>query len=90
MSDLSIKPERVKQGQNISISFLVTNTGERPGAYNANLLIKGLSEISEDILVEAGETKSVTFNITKDTAGFYPVSLEKLNGRFVVDMYWKE
>jgi hypothetical protein len=90
VSDLSIKPDKVKQGQNVAICFLVTNSGERPGSYSADLLIKGISEAAEDIFVEAGETKQVTFNIVKDTAGFYPVSLAGMNGRFVVEMDWKE
>lgn len=88
VTDLTIKPERIKQGQNIAVNFLVTNTGERPGTYTADLMIKGLSEATEDIYLEPGETKSVTFNIVKETAGFYPVSLAGMNGRFVVEMDW--
>ena len=90
ISNLTIKPEKVKQGQPISIGFMVTNTGEKPGIYNANLLIKGLTEASEDISVEPGETKSITFNVIKDAAGFFPVNVEGFSGRFVVEMDWKE
>ena len=90
ISDLTVVPERVKQGQPIAIGFIVTNTGERPGVYHANLLIKGMSEAAEEIQMEEGETKQVTFNVVKDTAGFYPVSIEGLTGRFVVEMDWKE
>jgi hypothetical protein len=89
ISDLTVVPERVKQGQPIAIGFVVTNTGERPGVYHANLLIKGMSEATEEIQMEEGETKQVTFNIVKDTAGFYPVSVEGLTGRFVIEMDWK-
>ena len=56
----------------------------------ADLMIKGLSEATEDIHVEPGETKSVTFNIIKDSAGFFPVTLAGMNGRFVVEMDWRE
>jgi hypothetical protein len=90
ISNVSIKPERVKQGQTVAISLTVTNTGERPGVYNANLLIKGMTEASEDVSLDPGETKSVTFNVIKDTAGFYPISIDGHNGRFVVEMDWKE
>lgn len=90
VSDLSIKPERVKQGQPVSISFQVTNTGERPGTYTATLLIKGMAEASEEVQLEPGETKVVTFNVIKDVAGFYPVSVEDMSGRFVVEMDWRE
>jgi len=90
VSELTITPERVKQSQPISISFIVTNVGERPGVYSANLLIKNITEVSEEIQMEEGETKQITFNIVKDTAGFYPVSLEGMTGRFVVEMDWRE
>jgi uncharacterized protein (DUF58 family) len=90
VSDLTITPERVKQGQPISIGFVVTNIGERPGVYQATLMIKNIPEVSEEIQMEEGETKQITFNIIKDTAGFYPVSLEHMSGRFVVEMDWKE
>jgi Sec-independent protein translocase protein TatA len=86
---LKISPERIKQGDPVAISFNITNNGERQGVYNASVNIKGISEAMEDITLEGGETKHVTFNIVKDTAGFYPVSVEHLSGRFVVEMDWK-
>lgn len=90
ISNIKIKPERVKQGQPVTVAFTVTNTGEKPGTYNASLLIKGMTEASEDVYLEPGETKSVTFEVVKETAGFYPVSLEEHTGRFVVEMDWTE
>lgn len=90
INNLSVIPERVKQGQPVAISFMVHNSGERPGIYNAVLLLKGLAEVTEDIPLEPGETKSVTFNIVKDAAGFYPVAVEHLTGRFVIEMDWRE
>jgi uncharacterized cupredoxin-like copper-binding protein len=89
ISGLTVSPERVKQGQTIAIGFMVTNNGEKPGVYKAEVDIKGMSEATEDITLEPGETKHVTFNIIKDTAGFYPVSVEHMSGRFVVEMDWK-
>lgn len=89
IDSLKITPERIKQGESIAIGFNVTNNGEKQGIYNASVDIKGISEATEDITLEGGETKHVTFNIVKDTAGFYPVSVEHLSGRFVVEMDWK-
>ena len=90
VADLTVMPQKIKQGQPVSVGFMVTNTGERPGVYNASLLIKGMVEASEEVNLEPGETKSVTFNIVKDTAGFYPVNVEDHTGRFVVEMDWRE
>jgi Sec-independent protein translocase protein TatA len=89
IDSLKISPERIKQGDPVAISFNITNNGERQGVYNASVNIKGISEAMEDITLEGGETKHVTFNIVKDTAGFYPVSVEHLSGRFVVEMDWR-
>jgi uncharacterized cupredoxin-like copper-binding protein len=90
ISKLTISPEKVKQGQPIAIGFIISNEGEKQGIYNASVSIKGISEATEDITLEPGETKHVTFNIIKDTAGFYPVAVEHLSGRFVVEMDWKD
>lgn len=89
IDSLKVNPERIKQGDPVAISFNITNNGERQGVYNASVNIKGISEAMEDITLEGGETKHVTFNIVKDAAGFYPVSVEHLSGRFVVEMDWK-
>ena len=90
ISNLSITPDKVKQGESIAISAIVTNTGEVAGNYSVVLRIKGIAESIEEISLEPGRTQRVVFNITKDAAGFYPIALENLTGRFVVEMEWKE
>jgi hypothetical protein len=86
---LNIVPERVKQGETITISAIVTNTGETAGNYSVVLRVKGVAESIEEVALEPGRSQKVVFNITKDAAGFYPVALENLSGKFVVEMDWK-
>jgi len=88
ISNLVIAPERAKQGAAITISAIVTNTGEVNGTYSVVLRIKGIAEGIEEITLSANESKRVDFNITKDTPGFYQVDLEGITGRFVVEMDW--
>jgi uncharacterized membrane protein len=88
ISNLSITPERVKQGEQVSVSAIVSNTGETEGTYSVVLRIKGIAERIEEITLPAGKNQRVVFNITKDAAGFYPIALENLSGRFVVEMDW--
>lgn len=88
ISNLSITPERVKQGETVSISAVVSNTGETEGTYSVVLRIKGIAERIEEITLPPGKNHRVVFNITKDAAGFYPIALENLSGRFVVEMDW--
>ena len=89
VSNLSISPEKVKQGDPVTISAIVTNTGETAGNYSVVLRIKGIAESIEEVELGPSRSQKVVFNITKDAAGFYPVALENLSGKFVVEMDWK-
>ena len=90
VSNLVIAPEHVKQGDSVMISATVTNSGEVSGPYSVVLKLKGAVEAIEEVNVGPGGSQRVTFNINKDTPGFYQVDLEGLTGRFVVEMDWKE
>ena len=90
LSNLVIAPERVKQGESITISAVVTNTGEVTGSYSVVLKIKGTVEAIEEVNIGPGGSQRVAFDITKDTPGFYNVDLEGLTGRFVVEMEWNK
>jgi hypothetical protein len=89
VSNLTIVPERAKQGENIIISAMVTNNGELPGTYSGVLKLKGAIESTEEINLGPGESKKMSFKIAKTTPGFYNVELEGLTGRFVVEMEWQ-
>ena len=89
VSNLTITPDRVKQAEPITITAIVTNSGETPGNYSVVLRIKGIAESIEEVELGPGRSQKVAFTITKDAAGFYPVALENLSGRFVVEMDWK-
>jgi hypothetical protein len=89
VSNLVIAPERVKQGEKITISAIVTNNGELAGNYSMVLKLKGSVESTEEISLSPGESQRVAFGITKNTPGFYNVEVENLTGRFVVEMEWQ-
>ncbi len=89
VSNLLVAPERVKQGESITISTIVTNNGEISGDYSLVLKLKGATESVEEVSLGPGESQRVAFNITKTTPGFYNVELEGLTGRFVVEMEWQ-
>jgi hypothetical protein len=88
ISNLIINPEKVKQGGSVSISAIATNNGETEGTYSAVLRIKDITECVEDVTLPPGGNQRIVFDIVKDAAGFYPISLEHLTGRFVVEMDW--
>ena len=88
VSNFTIGPERVRQGQPVVVTATVTNTGEVTGSHTLILRVKGLAESQQEITLGPGKTQNVDFQIIKDTPGFYPVSLENWTGKFVVEMDW--
>jgi hypothetical protein len=89
VSNMVVAPERAKQGETISISAMVTNNGEVPGNYSLVLKLKGAVETAKEIELGPGESQKITFDINKNTPGFYNVELEGLTGRFVIEMEWQ-
>jgi hypothetical protein len=88
VSNFSISPERVRQGQAIIITASVTNLGEITGSHALILRVKGMAEAQQEVLLGPGKTQDVEFQVSKDTPGFYPVSMENWTGKFVVEMDW--
>jgi len=88
VSNFSISPERVRQGQPVIITASVTNMGEITGSHPLILRVKGIAEAQHEITLAPNKTQDVEFQIVKDTPGFYPVSMENWTGKFVVEMDW--
>ncbi len=88
-SALSISPQQVQPGQDVTISISVANTGGETGSYNAILYINGVVEDSQSVSVAGGTSKNVIFTVSKSQAGVYDVSLAGQNGQFdVVSTGW--
>jgi hypothetical protein len=83
-SSLSITPQQVEPGQEVTISVNVVNTGGETGSYDAILYINGVVEDSQSVSVAAGTSKNVIFTVSKSEAGVYDVSLAGQSGQFEV------
>jgi len=83
-SSLSITPQQVEPGQEVTISINVANTGGETGSYDAILYINGAVEDSQSVSVAAGTSKNVIFTVSKSKAGVYDVSLAGQSGQFEV------
>lgn len=82
-SSLSISPLEATIGDTVSISALVTNTGELEASYTVTLKINGaIAEMREITL--AGGSETVTFTTAADKAGTYSVDVNGLYGSFTV------
>ena len=81
---LAINPAELNPGQELSITAMVTNTGDIKGSYMAELKINDTTEQAMELTVVAGETQALSFLVSKDTPGIYEVTLGGLTGQFEV------
>ena len=88
-SGLSISPQQVKPGEEVTISVNVANTGGERGSYNAILYINGAVEDSQSVSVAPGTSTNVIFTVSKSDAGAYDVLIAGQSEQFeVVSTGW--
>jgi hypothetical protein len=84
ISALAISPAEVDTGEDITISALVTNTGDLTGTYEVTLKIDDVAVGTESVTLAGGASEKVTFTTSKDIAATYTVNLNGLLGTFMV------
>jgi len=85
LSGLDISPASIMEGGSVTVSVNVTNVGEAAVTGTIALWLNGKRETSKTVTVEAGETETVTFTMTK-SPGDYAVDVHGLTGSFTVTM----
>jgi len=83
-SGLTVSPAEVDIGQRVTIRALATNTGDLAGSYKVTLKLNGKLVATEEVTLAGGDSKTVTFVTTQDTAGTYTVNINGLSGTFTV------
>jgi len=71
-------------GESITISVVATNTGDPTGIYKVTLKVNNVTVETKEITLAGGDSKQVSFSITKDTAGTYTANVDGLSGSFEV------
>jgi hypothetical protein len=71
-------------GESVTISALVSNTGDLPGSYEVNLLIDGTVAQTEEITLNGGDSERVSFQVPADIDGEYTATIDGLSGSYVV------
>jgi hypothetical protein len=84
VSGLSITPNEVTTGEEVTVSVVITNTGGSRGSYTVVLTIDGVEEATKEISLGVNESKTMTLPITKDTEGIYEASIGDEAGQFTV------
>ncbi|MFC2057088.1 beta strand repeat-containing protein [Chloroflexota bacterium] len=83
-SGLSISPSDVSVGERVTISSLITNTGELSGSYTLSLKINNVVVDTKDVTLEGGASQTVTFTAAQDVTGTYAVIVGTQSGTFNV------
>lgn len=84
ISNLVISKVEVELGEPTTISVDVANTGGTPATYTVELRVDGLLVDSQDVSLSPGQTKKVSFTLSRDEEGTYQITVDGLTGSFEV------
>jgi len=85
VTDLRIDPLKADSNQPVSVSVLVTNTGDQAGTHEVLLKLNDKMERSKSVSLEGGSSERVTFTVTRELGGSYTVSIGGLSGMYSID-----
>lgn len=84
VASLKLSPSEVSTGELVAVIADIENIGGAEGTYNATLKVDGVEVETKDVVVAAGDTETILFEVTRDAPGTYTVSLGKLTATFEV------
>ncbi len=84
-SALTIIPTEVDIGQTVTISTVVTNTGDLTGSYVVTIKINGVVEDTSEVTLIGSESQTVVFTTVQTIPGDYTVNVEGQIGTFTVE-----
>ena len=84
ISNFAVTPSEVKPGEEVTITFKVTNVGGQSGSTTVPLIVNQVTEDSETVTLDVGQSVNVEFKITKQTLGTYTVEVDGQVHEFTV------
>lgn len=81
---LQVTPAEVVEGQEITVTAQVYNTGNMPGNFDEPLLVNEIRVNAKVVTLQPGATKTITYTIIVNKPGTYEVSLLDVNTKFNV------
>jgi len=84
ISDLKISPTEAREGETVTISLVVTNTGYSSGCYKGELKINDELASTQELTLILGAIKMMTFAVVNTDPGEYRVKIGELEGRFTI------
>ena len=83
-NNLDINPAEVTIGESVTISVLVSNTGNPAGSYKVSLLIDDSVVQTKEVALNGSDVQIISFEVTPDTTGEFKVTIDGLSGSYVV------
>jgi hypothetical protein len=85
VSDLTINPVQAKEGEKVSISVIVTNTGNIEGTDTVLLNVNEQTSASKEVTLKSGESTTVSWQTSSEwVAGVYNVEINGLTDSFEI------
>jgi len=84
LSEFSVMPHIVQVGEPVMAGITVTNMGGCEGRYTLVLKVNDVIEDSKEVTLAIGESREVSFEVIKESAGDYSVDLNGRTASFVV------
>ncbi|WP_240921956.1 CARDB domain-containing protein [Thermococcus sp. ES12] len=71
---------------NVTVNVSVANAGDAPGTYNLSISIDGQPEVFEEVTLQAGGMRNLTFQVEITSAGEHVISVDGKNSTVLA--YW--
>ncbi len=84
IKSLNISPSEANVGEVVSISALLTNTGDEEGSHSITLAINGTIEETREVTLAGGASETVIFTTVPDAAGTYIINVGSLSESLTV------
>ena len=84
LDNLTITPEEIEFGDELTVSFIITNIDSQSITYIVTMQI-GEITITDDVELEGYESKVIVHIINQDTAGEFDVKVDGLTGSYTVN-----
>jgi len=72
---ISLAPAVAMVGDTVTVSTVVTNTGDLAGSYTAALMVNGRQVDSKDVQVAPGSNQGIAFQLTENASGTYNLAV---------------
>lgn len=84
-SNLKIAPDEVTEGDNVTVSLTLTNTGKQRGTHTVQVKFDGDTVGSIDVTLDGGSSQKVDIIVVPQQPGVYKLTVDQLTGKLTVN-----